>query len=74
MTKQHEDLTVEIHLTVRVPKEIVNRVLAAAEEMGCGYGDPGKKELTRRLIIDSGIESIRDIDPTFNSYEVHQVK
>ncbi len=69
-------LEVEIHLTIAVEEKDVPKVLKAAEEQGQGYGDPGKRELIRRLFIDGGIEAMMEAtgDPTFNSYEVHHVK
>jgi hypothetical protein len=64
-----EDLIVEVRYTVRIPKAEVGKIMDAAEDLGCGYGDPGKKELVRRFLVDKGIDGICDILPGFNSFQ-----
>jgi hypothetical protein len=49
-----EKIRIEVVYTVEVSEKTLKQLVAEAEERGHGYGDPGKKELVRRLLIDDG--------------------
>lgn len=47
-------VNIEVHYTVHLDEKDIPKLLAHAEELGLTYGDPGKKETIRRLLIEDG--------------------
>lgn len=55
-------MDIEVHYTLHLPEEHVKRVLEYAIERGMEYGeDPGKKEVIRRLVMDSGFNELLEL-------------
>ena len=61
-------IDIEVFFTLHVDEKNLPKLGKAAEELGLGYGDPGKKELVRRLAVNGGLEAVRDVLPGFNEY------
>ena len=68
-------VSIEVHYTVHLDEKDVARVLAYAEEVGQTYGDPGKKETIRRVLIEEGCGILETLlhDPLIPRTE-HPVK
>ncbi len=54
---QTRTVTIEVHYTAQVTETDFARLLAKAEEVGCGHKNPGKVETVRRLLISDGVDS-----------------
>jgi hypothetical protein len=52
---------VEVHYTVKLTDKELKRLLEYAESHGYEYGDPGKKETVRRILIDVGVVGVEEV-------------
>lgn len=52
--EQVKRVSIEVHYTVHIAEKDLPKLLEHAEQMGYTYGDPGKKETVRRLLIEDG--------------------
>lgn len=60
--KVDKQVDVPVNLVLHVTFADVKYLNELAEERGCGYGDPGKIELIRRLFIDGGIDGFERLN------------
>lgn len=60
--KSDRRIDVPINIVLHVRESDVPYLNQLAIERGCGYGDPGRIELIRRLLIDGGTEGFEKLN------------